>query len=192
MNIHPLTSSVQVFPARLKVTYRIQKNRQNGQCITLVANNDHPDICPAWAAYRIFLHAKRLGQSDSQPMAVFVNKHGITRYLTSKKISDILRSIARTVHPDLLEDAIKRNSSHSGQVWALVLLNKAGMTPDFMKSHLRWMGKTYRLYLRNTSILQPKHVDALSKESDKVMQLLGSNRDILPNIIPVDDEMGEY
>jgi hypothetical protein len=66
------------------------------------------------------------------------------------------------------------------------------MTPDFMKSHLCWMGESYRLYLRNTSILQQKHVDALGKESDKVMQLLGNNRDILQNIIPVDDKMGEY
>jgi hypothetical protein len=192
MNIHPLTCLVQVFPARLKVPYRIQKNRRNGQCITLVADNDHPDICPVQAAYRILLSAKRLDQSDSQPMAVFVNKQGMTRYLTGKKISDILQSIARAVHPDLLEDAIKHYSSHSGQVWALVLLDKASMTPDFMKSCLHWMGESYRLYLCNTSILQRKHVDALSKESDKVMQLLGSNRDILPNIVPVDDKMGEY
>jgi hypothetical protein len=192
MNIHLLTSLVQVHPVRLKVTYQIQKNRQNGQCITLVANNDHPDICPVRAAYRIFLHAKRLGQLDSQPMAVFVNKYGITRYFTGKKISNILQSIARAVHPDLLEDAIKRYSSHSGRVWALVLLDEAGMTPDFMKSRLRWMGESYRLYLRDVSILQQKHVDALSKESDEVMRLLGNNRDILPNIIPVDDKMGEY
>ncbi len=107
MNIHPLTSLVQVFPARIIVFYRIQKNRQNGQCIRLVADDNHPDICPVWAAYRIFLHAKRLGQLDSQPMFVFVNKNGITRYLTGKKISDVLQSIARAVHPDLLEDAIK-------------------------------------------------------------------------------------
>ncbi len=77
-------------------------------------------------------------------------------------------------------------------MWALVLLNEAGMIPDFMKSRLRWMGESYRLYLRNTSILQQKHVDALSKESDEIMQLLGNNRDILPNFVPVDDKMGEY
>ncbi len=54
------------------------------------------------------------------------------------------------------------------------------------------MGESYRLYLHDTSILQQKHIDALSKESDEVMWLLGSNHDILPNILPVDDEMGEY
>jgi hypothetical protein len=58
------------------------------------------------------------------------------------------------VHPDLSEDKIKRLSLHSGQVWALVLLDEAGMSPDFMKSRLRWMGESYRLYLRDTSVLQ--------------------------------------
>jgi hypothetical protein len=104
----------------------------------------------------------------------------------------VLRSIARAVHPDLCEDEIKRLSSHSGQVWALVLLDEAGMTPDFMKSCLHWMGKSYRLYLHNTSILLQKHVNALKKNSDDLLQLLSRNRDILPNIVPKDNEMGEY
>jgi hypothetical protein len=125
-------------------------------------------------------------------MAIFVNKHGDTKYLMGNKISDVLHSIARAVHPDLSEDEIKRLSLHSGQVWALVLLDEAGMNPDFMKSRLHWMGESYRLYLRNTSILQQKHVDALKKDSKDLLQLLGRNRDILPNIVPEDNEMGEY
>jgi hypothetical protein len=125
-------------------------------------------------------------------MSVLVNKFGITRYLTGNKIQDVLRSIARAVHPDLTEDEIKRFSSHSGRVWALVLLNEVGMLPAFMTSRLRWMGDSYKLYLRDTSILQHKQVDALSKEPDEVMRLLGNNRDILPDIVPADDETGEY
>jgi hypothetical protein len=69
-----------------------------------------------------------------------------------------------------------------------VLLDEAGMTPAFMTSQLRWMGQSYKLHLRNTLILRHKQVDALRKKSDKVMQLLGRNCNILPNIIPVDDE----
>ncbi len=72
----------------------------------MVSDGDHPDICPVRAAYRIFLQAKHLGQSNSQPMAIFVNKHSDTKYLTGNKISDVLRSIARVVHPDLSEDEI--------------------------------------------------------------------------------------
>jgi hypothetical protein len=125
-------------------------------------------------------------------LAVFVNKQGITKYLTRNKILDVLQSIARTVHPDLSEDEIKRFSPHLGRVWVLVLLDEAGRTPDFMKSCLRWMGESYRLYLHDTSILQQKHINVLCKELDKVMRLLGNNQDILPNIVPADDKMGEY
>jgi hypothetical protein len=71
-------------------------------------------------------------------------------------------------------------------------LDEAGMTPDFMKSCLGWMGDYYRLYLRDTSILQQKHVEALKKDSNKKQRLLGWNHDILSNIVPVDDEMEDY
>jgi hypothetical protein len=99
----------------------------------LVTDDDHPNSCPVRAAYRIFLRAKRLGQSDLQPLGLFVNKFGITKYLTGNKIADTLRFTARTAHPpDMPDDELKSFSSHSGRVWALVLLDEAGMTPDFM------------------------------------------------------------
>ena len=66
------------------------------------------------------------------------------------------------------------------------------MSPVFMTSRLCWMGESYKLYLRDTSVLQQKHVAALSKESDEITHLLGNNRDILPDIVPLDDEMGKY
>jgi hypothetical protein len=179
-------------PKKLKMTFRIQKNRQNGQSITLVFDVAHPDICPVRAAYRIYLRAKRLGQSDSEPMGVFVNKFGIKKYLTGGKIAEVLRSVAKRVHPDWSADKLSRISSHSGRVWALVLLDEAGMSPAFMTSRLRWMGDSYKLYLRDTSILQHKHIDALKKESDELMKLLGTNKNVLPNVVPLDNDMGDY
>jgi hypothetical protein len=70
-------------------------------------------------------------------MAVFPNSKGVKIYLTGNKIAEILRSIAISVHPDLTNEELKKFSSHLGRVWALVLLDEAGMTPDFMKSRLR-------------------------------------------------------
>jgi hypothetical protein len=112
-------------PKKLKMTFQIQKNRQNGQSITLMANDAHQDICPVWAAHRIYLRAKKLNQLDSEPMGMFVNKFGIKKYLTGGKIAEVLRSVAKIVHPDWSADKLSRISSHSGQVWALVLLDKA-------------------------------------------------------------------
>jgi hypothetical protein len=123
-------------PKKLKMTFRIQKNRQNGQSITLVADDAHQDICPVWAAHRIFLRAKKPCQLNSEPMGMFVNKFGIKKYLTGGKIAKVLRSVAKKVHPDWSANELSQISSHSGQVWALVLLDKAGMSPAFMTSPL--------------------------------------------------------
>ncbi len=125
-------------------------------------------------------------------MGVFVNKFGIKKYLTGGKIAEVLRSVAKKVHPDWSNNELSHISSHLGQVWALVLLDEAGMSPAFVTSWLRWMGDSYKLYLRDTSILQHKHINALKKESNELMKLLGSNKDVLLNIVPVDDDMGDY
>jgi hypothetical protein len=176
----------------MKMTFRIQKNRQNGQSITFVADDKHPNICPVRAAYRIFLRAKRLGQSDNQPMGIFANHQGITKYLTASKIAEVLQSFAKTSHPDLTRDEIMRFTSHSIRVWAVVLLDEAGMNADFIKSRLRWMGDSYRSYLRDTAVLQSKHISALESSSNDFVKLFGENRMVLPDIVPVDDTMGSY
>jgi len=66
-------------PTKLKMTFRIQKNRQNSQSITLVSDDDHMNICPIRAAYHIYLRAKNLSQSDSEPMGISVNKFNIKK-----------------------------------------------------------------------------------------------------------------
>jgi len=77
-------------------------------------------------------------------MDLFVNKYGITRYLTGNKIADSLQFVARTAHPNMPRDELKRFSSHSGRVW------DAG-----------W--GTPILYLQDTSVLQQKTHPCLKK-----------------------------
>ncbi len=52
-------------------------------------------------------------------------------------------------------------AEHAQQTESKVDVNK-GMTPDFMKSRLPWLGESYHLYLCDTSVLQQQHVNALS------------------------------
>jgi len=44
IKIHALDGNT-VAPSEVKITFRIQKNRQNGQAITIAADNDYPTIC---------------------------------------------------------------------------------------------------------------------------------------------------
>jgi hypothetical protein len=179
-------------PKKMKLTFRIQKNRRNGQSITFVADNKHPQICPVRAAHRIYLRAKRLRKLDDQPMGIFVNHQGIVKYLTANKITEIIQSVAKTCHPNLLRDEIMRFSSHSIRVWAVILLDEAGMNSDFIKSQLHWMGDSFRSYLRDTAVLQTKHISALEWASNDFIMLFGKNCVTLPNTIPEDNTMGLY
>jgi hypothetical protein len=189
MTLHSLDGSGDP-PKKLKIKFRIQKNRQNEQLITFAADDKHPHICPV--AYQIFICAKRLGQADHQPMGVYVNHQGVVKYLTGNKISELLQAIAKKCHLDLTKDEISRFSSHSGRVWAVVLLDEAGMNPDFIKSWLHWMGESYRLYLRDTAILQQKHIAALEQSLFDFISLYRDNCTALPDIVPEEDSMGSY
>ena len=42
---------------KIKITWRIQKKRQNGQEITLSAVDNHPQLCPICAALQMVLQA---------------------------------------------------------------------------------------------------------------------------------------
>jgi len=156
---------------KVKVTFRIQKNRENGQSITLKADKKHPKNCPVRSVHRIIQRAKRLGQDDDQPLGVFINHYGIKKYLTESKIAKLLQTVAWTVHPNMTREEISRFSSHPGRVWAVVLLDEAGMSPEFIKCRLRNLSDAYRLYLCDTSVIQSKHIDALNKDSEDIIKL---------------------
>jgi hypothetical protein len=105
MTIHSLNGLSEV-PKQLRITFRIQKNRKNGQKNTFTADDKHPHICPACSAYWIFLTAKRLGQSDDQPMGVYLNHQGIVKYLIGNITSELLQSVAKHCHPGLTKDEV--------------------------------------------------------------------------------------
>jgi hypothetical protein len=50
--------------------------------------------------------------------------------------------------------------------------------PDHIKKRLRWLGDSFRMYLRDTAIIQHQHVDALLAASQEVMDLI--------SILPLD------
>ena len=92
----------------------------------------------------------------------------------------------------MTREEISRFSLHLGRVWAVVLLDEAGMPPEFIKCRLRYLSDTYRLYLRDTSVIQSKHTNALNKDSEDIIKFLGENHMIIPNIVPIENDMGEY
>ncbi len=149
----------------IKITWRIQKNRQNVQSITLMAEINRPEICPVHSAMQLVLWAKRLNQPDDMPVVVFKTKKGKVIYFTGSKITELLQMAVKEVQTNTTPDKFKRYSDHSLRVWACVLLEQ-------IKKKLRWLGDSFRMYLRDTAIIQHQHVDALLAASQEVMNLI--------------------
>ncbi len=101
-------------------------------------------------------------------------KKGKVIYLTGNKIAKLLRKAVKEVRPDTTPDKLKRYPAHSLRVWACILLDEAGKLPDYIKKRLCWLGDSFRMYLRDTAIIQHRHVDALLDASQEVMDLISA------------------
>jgi hypothetical protein len=158
----------------VKITWCIQKNHQNGQSFTLAAESDRPEICPMCSTMQLVLQARWLNQPDNMPIAVYKMKKCKVISLTGNKTAELLRKAIKKVHPDTTPDELKWYSTHSLRVWVCVLLNEAGKLLDYSKKRLRWPGDSFRMYLRDTAIIQHQHVDALLAASQKVMEIIAA------------------
>ncbi len=129
---------------------------------------------------------------------MYKTKQGKHLYLTGGKIAKLLREAVKRIHPNTSPEDVKRYSAHSLHVWACVLLDKAGKSPDYIKKRLRWLGDSFRMYLRDTSVIQHQHVDALQTASQAIMDLLSAlpndviTLSITTTEVPDDPRMQDY
>jgi hypothetical protein len=172
----------------IKITWQIQKNRQNGQSITLATDKEFPDLCPVQSAVRMVIRARQLQQPDALPLAMYKTKNGEHLYLMGGKIAELLWGAVKQICPDTSPEDVKLYSAHSLHVWACVLLNEAGKSPDYIKKCLRWLGDLFSMYLHNTFIIQHQHMDALQTTFQAIIDLLST----LPeDIIALSSTMNE-
>jgi hypothetical protein len=123
---------------------------------------------------QLILRAKWLNQPDDMPVVVYKTKKGKVIYLTGNKIAELLWKAIKEVRPDTTPDKLKRYSTHSLRVLTCVLLNEAGKLPDYIKKRLRWLGDSFRMYLKDTAIIQHQHVDAMLAALQEVMDLISA------------------
>ncbi len=83
-----------------------------------------------------------------------------------------MRKAVKAVRPDATTDDLKKYSAHLLRIWACVLLDKAGKSPEYIKKRLCWKSDSFRMYLRDTTKIQPQHLDALQVASQAVIDLI--------------------
>ncbi len=124
--------------AFIQITWRIQKNRQNGQKIKLSADTKNPAICPIQGALQMVMRAHRLAQLDNMPVACYRTKKAPLLFITGSRIATLLREAVKKVQPSTSADNLKKYSARSLRVWVCVLLDEVDMSPSFIQIHLWW------------------------------------------------------
>jgi hypothetical protein len=148
----------------VNIKWRFQKNNDNGQIISYVADNLNKIHCYLKACKRIRERAIRLKQALDKPIAVYKSnpKDSKLKYIDDIHVSDILQEAAKAVYHITNKNELKRFTSHSIRVGACVLLHSQNTSTEDIKFRLRWRSDSFRMYLRNIIQLAEKHcnVDA--------------------------------
>jgi hypothetical protein len=90
------------------------------------------------------------------PIACYLKKDALA-YVTGSRIAILFWAAVRALHPNISKEEEQRYSAYSLQVWACVLLDKAGKFPDYIKKCLCLIGNSFWMYLRDTRVIQDQH-----------------------------------
>ena len=104
------------------------------------------------------------------PVAFYLKKDALA-YITGSRIAILFQAAARSMHPNISKEEEQQYSAHSLQVWVCVLLEKAGKLPDYIKKRLRWMGKSFWMFLRDTHVIQDQCVVSAPCPKGHVMRM---------------------
>ena len=134
----------------------------------------------------------KLRHSKKLPLTIYKDKNDQIKYMTHQKVTDVIRKAVKAIYPNIPKETLL--SCHSTRVWACVCLDEVGKQPDFIKKRLRWVGESYRVYLRDTNKINAQHRDALKASLEATMALVEHVEDaVLDELLPEDaDQAEEY
>ena len=160
---------------RVRIKWRKQKNKDNGQKIVFTRDEKYPDYCAVQAAIRIYLCLFRLGTPPHKPLGLFKNSRGLKKYITTTMMASHLRSCASLVLNINKDDpSLKLWSTHSIRVTAANLFYQANLLDSYIQTHLRWKSSSFLMYLRSTIYGADTHTKVINatlgtKEQTKVL-----------------------
>lgn len=142
----------------VQITWRWQKNNDNGEKITYARDRALPSLCPVLAALRITARAHRLKLPPQTPAAIYCDEKGKRKFITDSNTNKLLREAASQA---LGIKKTNRNlwswSTHSIRVTAANLLHRKKFSDSFIQKRLRWKSTTFLMYLRNTIYNAKQH-----------------------------------
>jgi hypothetical protein len=154
---------------RVIITFRMQKNANNGETRTYVINAGKK-LCFIRAAHNILRRFVRLvGWTTTTPLAVHRNAHEQVQFVSSKGIESTMRVAASAVYkldPKKHSALLRKWSAHSLRVGACVILYAQGYAASQIQFLLRWKSFAFMDYLRNLAVLSKQQNTAMNAAAD--------------------------
>jgi hypothetical protein len=156
---------------KLWLTYRTQKNRQNGEIKLHTPNSDPEGVCMVASTYSALKRFKRLQALDARispattPLAIYLDG-SVVKHIVSKDIEQFMRRLAMEVynlHPVKDADELSKWGTHSLRVGACVILHAMGFSFVDIQFILRWRSMAFVSYLRNVAILSERQNRAFNR-----------------------------
>ena len=148
----------------VKICWRFQKNKDNGQVIPYKRDHARPAVCPVLAAFRIALRASVLKVPANVPLAVYASSSSPTGYalLRASQVVKFIRFSAQATFNLSADDKSLLNwTCHSLRVTAANILHRANMSDTYIQTRLRWKSNTFLMYLRNSFYSADQHTTAM-------------------------------
>ena len=115
----------------IDVTWRFQKNGENGEKKTFVHAFDNPSLCAVSTLLRIAQHRRALNLSEDHPLVVYTSDSTISgnvQLIWESSINAALQSTAGAVYNITKEEELAHFTSHSIRVSACVALHAANIS----------------------------------------------------------------
>jgi hypothetical protein len=152
---------------RATLTFKAQKNGDNGATHLFTRNESFPDMCFVRLLLRIVRRFLRLvGEDHTKPLCLCRDPLGSIRCITSTDISFVFRRAASAVYkldPTADAKSLSLWSSHSLRVGACILLHAMGFADVQIMWLLRWKSNAFMTYLRNVAVLSHRQNLAFSE-----------------------------
>jgi hypothetical protein len=134
----------------MDVTWRFQKNRNNGEKKTFVQIFGNRNLCAVSALLCVAQHWKDFRLLDNHPLAVYTNTVSV-KFIQESNINTALQQATHRVYVYHItnDDDLGHFTSHSiCRVGACVALHAANISSLDIKHALQWKSDSFLTYLR--------------------------------------------
>jgi hypothetical protein len=96
----------------VRIMWRIQKNHQDSQTITLLSDGANPNLCPVIYTLKMVFRTRRLKQPNSMLLGCYCTKKMPMVYMVANRMASLIQEAVKKVHTRISAKDLSKYSTH--------------------------------------------------------------------------------